>query len=173
MRAELEESVLTVARAELPRLRRLAYAMCGDWHRADDLVQEALERVYAAWPRAHTATDPGAYLRTTLVRRMFSEARRPWRRREHSRDELPESSAGDHAGGVVHRLDLAGALAGLTVKQRAVVVLRYLEDRPVDEVATILGIAAGTVKRQSHDALARLRRDLTGQYLAENGGGVR
>lgn len=172
MRADLEESFVTLARRELPSLRRLAYAMCGDWHRADDLVQEALERVYAARLRAHAATDPGAYLRTTLVRRVFSEARRPWRRREHTREELPEVPAGDHAEGIAARLDLAGALAGLTTKQRAVVTLRFVEDRSVAEVAEILGVGRGTVKRQTHDALALLRGDLIGQYVAENGGGA-
>lgn len=173
MRAELEDSFLAVTGAELPRLRRLAYAMCGDWHRADDLVQDALERVYAAWSRAHAASDPGAYLRTTLVRRAISETRRHWWRREYTREALPEVPSGDHADGIAARLDLAGALAGLTVKQRAIVTLRFVEDRSIEEVATILGVGHGTVKRQTHDALARLRRDLTGQYVTENGGGAR
>jgi DNA-directed RNA polymerase specialized sigma24 family protein len=57
MRAELEDSFREFAAAELPRLRRFAYAVCGDWHRTDDLVQGALERMYTAWPRAHTAGD--------------------------------------------------------------------------------------------------------------------
>jgi len=158
MRAELERSFREFAAAELPRLRRFAYAVSGDWHRADDLVQGALERMYVAWPRASAANDPGAYLRTVLSRLAISESRRPWRRRELVADRVPDADVADAVPGLVDRLDLAQALAGLTVKQRAVVVLRYLEDRPVAEVAEILGIAEGTVKRQCHDGVRHLRR---------------
>ena len=139
-------------------LRRLAYALGGDWHRADDLVQGALERAYLRWARVRDADDPAAYVRAILVNLSASEGRRSWRRREHSTDTVPElahhSSDTDRVG---PRVDLARALAGLTPKQRAVVVLRFVEDRPVPEVAAILGIAEGTVKRQTHDAVRRLR----------------
>lgn len=145
---------------QLPGLRRFAYALCGEWHRADDLVQAALERMYVAWPRVHIIADPGAYVRTVVVRSMATETRRSWWRRERLVDEFPEPAADDYAASAADRLDLAEALAGLTVKQRAVVVLRFLEDRPVNDVAGILGIAPGTVKRQCHDALAHLRRRL-------------
>ena len=152
-----------VAQAELPRLRRFARGLTADPHRADDLVQGALERTYVAWPRAGEVADPGAYLRTVLVRLAVSESRRPWRR-ERSTDTLPEHGY-DGSGGAELRMDLARALAGLTVKQRAVVVLRYLEDRPVAEVAQIMGVATGTVKRQSADAVATLRRTLGENFL--------
>jgi RNA polymerase sigma-70 factor (sigma-E family) len=138
-------------------LRRLAYAVTGDWHRADDLVQGALERAYVHWHRVAAADEPGAYVRTILVRLAASEGRRSWRRREHLAEQVPEmpGTAEDERAG--ERIDLARLLAGLTVKQRAVMVLRFLEDRPVHEVAAVLGVAEGTVKRQTHDALERLR----------------
>lgn len=161
VRAEVRQSFVTVASGELPRLRRFAYALTSDWHRADDLVQGALERTYAAWGRAHTADDPGAYIRTVLARLAISESRRAWRRRERTSDAVPEAFAGDEYAPVLDRLDLAQALEGLTARQRGVVVLRYLEDRPVSQVATILGISEGTVKSTSHDALAVLRRRLS------------
>lgn len=151
------------ATAHAPALRRLAYAVTGRWDRADDLVQGALERTYSRWPTVRRADDPGAYVRRILVNLASSEGRRPWRRHELSTELPPEPAAeqrlagSDTADQVGQRLDLARALAGLTVKQRAVVVLRFYEDRSVEEVAEILGIAEGTVKRQTWDALRHLR----------------
>lgn len=163
MRTDLEDGFRAVVEAELPRLRRFARSLTRDPHRADDLVQGALERLYVAWPRAHGVDDPGAYLRTVLVRLAVSESRRPWRR-EHPSDVLPQQRRGDggadSAPASVLRVDLARALAVLTVKQRAIVVMRYVEDRSVAEVAEIMGIATGTVKRQASDAVATLRRTL-------------
>ena len=150
-------SFAQMAAGELAGLRRFAYAVCGDGTRADDLVQSALERMYVAWPRAHRADNVGAYARTVLVRLAIDESRRPAARREHLVERSPEQARADHATSSADRLDLAAALDGLTAKQKAIVVLRYLEDRPVAEVADILGIAQGTVKRQCHDALAHLR----------------
>lgn len=133
MREHVRTAFAALVAAELPALRRFGYALVSDWHRADDLVQGALERMYVAWPRVHTIADPGAYLRTVLARLAISESRRPWRR-EHVTDVVPERCAPDDASAIADRLDLAQALAGLTVKQRAVVVLRFVEDRPVAEV---------------------------------------
>jgi RNA polymerase sigma-70 factor (sigma-E family) len=163
MRNELEERFRAMADAELPRLRRFALAVTSDPHRADDLVQGALERMYVAWPRTHDVGNPGAYLRTVVIRLAISESRRPWRR-EHSTDTLPETGHDNEAGSVLG-LDLARALAGLSIKQRAIVVMRYIEDRPVDDVAQVMGIATGTVKRQSADAVAKLRRILGEDFL--------
>jgi RNA polymerase sigma-70 factor (sigma-E family) len=160
MRAELTASFVEMAAGQLPRLRRFAYAVCGDSHRADDLVQGALERMYVAWPRIHDVADPGAYVRTVLVRLAVRDTRRRWSR-ELATAAPPEQAAPNHAARSVDRLDLGQALAGLTPKQRAVLVLRFLEDRPVAEVAAILGIAEGTVKRQTHDALRQLRKQLS------------
>jgi RNA polymerase sigma factor (sigma-70 family) len=98
-----------------------------------------------------------------VVRLAVSESRRPWRR-EHSTDVLPETGH-DHAADSVVSLDLARALGDLTIKQRAIVVMRYIEDRTVQEVAQVMGIATGTVKRQSADAVARLRRILGERFL--------
>jgi RNA polymerase sigma-70 factor (sigma-E family) len=163
MKQNLQERFQSVAVAELPRLRHFALALTADPHRADDFVQGALERMYVAWPRTHDVGNPGAYLRTILVRLVLNERRRPWRR-EHSAAVLPDAGY-DSTAGTDLSLDLNRALAGLTVKQRAIVVLRYIEDRPVKEVADILGIATGTVKRQSADAVARLRRILGEDFV--------
>jgi RNA polymerase sigma-70 factor (sigma-E family) len=169
MKAELEEGFRALAHAELPGLRRFARTLTPDPHRADDLVQGALERMFVAWPRVHDVANPPAYLRTVLVRLAVSESRRPWRR-ERSTDVLPETSH-DSSPGSTLRLDLTQALAALTVKQRAIVVMRYVEDRPVAEVAQVLGIAPGTVKRQSAAAVTKLRRTLGEDFLDDAGPG--
>ncbi len=160
MRDELRRSFAEAAAAELPGLRRFAYAVSGDAHRADDLVQRALERVYVAWPRASRADDVGAYCRTVLSRLAIDDSRRSWFRRERTVQDVPSRESADLAAAAADRVDLAAALSDLTTKQRAIVVLRYLEDRPVSQVAAVLGISEGTVKRQSHDALAHLRQVL-------------
>jgi RNA polymerase sigma-70 factor (sigma-E family) len=167
-----DEAFRELALGHASGLRRLAYAICGDWHRADDLVQCCLERAYLHWRRVVGADDPGAYLRTILVRLAASEQRRAWRRRELSADVVPDSSE-PVPGSVEDRVDLARYLAELTAKQRAVVVLRFIEDRPVPEVAAILGVAPGTVKRQTHDALQRLRALLPDQGDAPHGQDVK
>jgi RNA polymerase sigma-70 factor (sigma-E family) len=165
MRADLEEAFRAMAEAEMAPLRRFARSLTRDPHRADDLVQGALERMYVAWPRTHTVTDPGAYLRTVVVRLAVSESRRPWRR-EYSTETLPDRPY--DAGGRGSQVDLTRALATLTVKQRAIVVLRYIEDRSVAEVAEVMRIAEGTVKRQCADAVAKLRRVLGDDFLDDS-----
>jgi len=146
-----------------PGLRRVAYLVCGDWHHADDLVQATLERMYARWPRLEHVDDPDAYARRVLTRLYLTENRRLWRHRETSWAEPGDAGAPVRADAgqvddqVADRLQVRELLASLPPRQRAVVVLRYLEDRPVEQVAYLMDVSAGTVKRQCHDALRRLR----------------
>lgn len=133
------------------RLLRSAYLLTGDLAAAEDLVQEALVKVALRWERLRDG-NPTAYARTIVARDHISR----WRRRrdvlaDPSPDLATVSSDPDTAM-VVRR-----ALARLTPKQRAVVVLRHFDDLGVDEVAGILGVSTGTVKSQNADALARLR----------------
>lgn len=160
MRKEQLEEFHAFATGELPGLRRLAYALTSDWHRADDAVQSTLEKALIHWRKVRDADNSSAYVRTVLVRVIVSEARKPNRQREVYTAEPPETPTRDGAEVTGERLDLARALEVLTHKQRAVVVLRFLEDRTVGEVASIMGIGEGTVKRQCHDAVRRLRREL-------------
>lgn len=160
MSEALVASFTDMAAREMPALHRFAVGVGGAEH-ADDLVQQALERMYLVWPRMHAADRPGAYLRTVLVRSALREQRRARWRRETLTASPPEDARVDPAEAAVDRLDLATMLADLTVKQRAVLLLRYVEDRPVAEVAAVLGVSDGTVKRRSFDALARLRQQGT------------
>lgn len=147
------------AAAARSRLRRMAFLLCGDWHQAEDLTQETLVRVYAVWARVSRSAPPDAYATKTLVNTYRSALRRPWRRERPYGDDVPDASSptSDAPG---QSKDLGAALRQLTPTQRAVVVLRYWEDRSVAEVADLLDLPAGTVKSHASRALAHLRGSL-------------
>jgi RNA polymerase sigma-70 factor (sigma-E family) len=144
------------ATAAIPGLSQSAYLMCGDWHRAEDAVQEALIKVYRAWPRVERRESLLAYTRRATLRLLIDGSRRPWRR-ETSTDVLPQRLVADGTGGIDDRDEILRALATLTPKRRACIVLRYFADLSVAEAAEALGCAEGTVKRQTSDAIRDLR----------------
>ncbi|MEV4311788.1 SigE family RNA polymerase sigma factor [Actinocrispum sp. NPDC049592] len=139
-------------------LRRTAYLLCGDWHRAEDLVQTALAKMYAVWPRIAKIGALDAYARKVLVRAAIDESRLASRRRETAVDAVPDWAGEDRD--VAAHLDVRAALAALPPRQRAVVVLRYWEDLSIEETAQLLGCTTGTVKSQANKGLAALRHQL-------------
>ena len=151
------------AAAQAPRLHRFAYLLCGDWHDAEDLVQEALAKAALHWKRIQRVEHPDAYVRTILVNQCKSMWRRPWRR-AHSADAIDVTSP-DQADAVVDHTDLVAALQQLPVRQRATVVLRYYEDLTEAQTAAVLGCSTGTVKSQHHKALQALRVTMSKEGL--------
>jgi RNA polymerase sigma-70 factor (sigma-E family) len=144
-------------RSRTHALLRSAYLLTGDQQLAEDLVQSALTRTHQAWKRlAHTG-NAEAYARRTMYHLQVSW----WRGRRVAEvlpERMPDPPGGDdHAGAVSLRLALRAALNQLSPKQRAVLVLRFFEDRTEREAADLLGVSAGTVKSQTAKALARLR----------------
>jgi RNA polymerase sigma-70 factor (sigma-E family) len=145
-------------RARQGSLLRAAYLVCGDAHLAEDLLQGALVKLARNWPRVRDER-PDAFVRRIL----YHDAVSSWRRRRHEvvgLDAVPTEDAplgGPEQERVERRLDVLRALDTLTPRQRATVVLRYFEDRTERDTAEILGVSVGTVKSQTHDALARLR----------------
>ncbi len=158
--------------ARMPSLRRLALLLCQDWHRADDLVQAAMTRLYLRWEKAASASSIDAYVRTILVREFIRERRTNWARRVSVTDTLPDLPAPPPDR--EDFLDLRAAVAGLPPRQRAVLVLRFYCDMNVDECAAALGCASGTVKSQTAKALASLRSVLgaTPNLPSAAGGGT-
>ncbi len=142
-------------------LLRSAYLLTGDLHDADDLVQVALVKAAARWSRI--AERPEPYVRKILARESITR----WRRRRWR--EVPHESPPDSARSTVD-LDaveaLRVALAGLSPRQRAVVVLRYYDDLTERQTADVLGISIGTVKSHARDALARLRDTVPADVLS-------
>jgi RNA polymerase sigma-70 factor (sigma-E family) len=140
-------------------LYRTAYLLCGDPHRAEDIVQQALTKLYAAWPRASRLESVDAYVRRIVVNAHIDETRRPWRR-ERPVDSGLDRPVDDDVS-VEDSDALWTAMRGLAPGQRRVVVLRHYWGLSVDETASDLGISPGTVKSQTSDALARLRAALS------------
>ncbi|SNY61980.1 RNA polymerase sigma-70 factor, sigma-E family [Paractinoplanes atraurantiacus] len=135
-------------------LHRTAFLLCGDWHLADDLVQEALAKAYSNWRKVQRADSPSAYVRRILI----NESRRHWRRNRHvDVSEVPDITVPDLSDGVVTRADLLQALQSLTLRQRATVVLRFLEGLSERETAEALKCSEGTVKSQTSRALSKLK----------------
>ncbi|MGS2615631.1 SigE family RNA polymerase sigma factor [Micromonospora sp. LZ34] len=136
-------------------MRGTAYLLCGDWHRAEDLVQTAFVKLYLAWNRVSRHEVLDAYVRQILVRTFLDERRRGWWRRERVGGNDAEQPAPPDAP--EGRLVMLQALAAVPPRQRAVLVLRYWEDLSVDEAAALLGCSAGTVKSQAARGLDTLR----------------
>ena len=145
------------------QLYRTAYLLCGDAHRAEDVVQTALAKLYAAWPRASRLHSVDAYARRIVVNAHLDETRRPWRRERPVEPTAGSRLDGPTPAGVsVEDSDaLWTALRSLPPGQRRVVVLRHYWGLSVDETAADLGISPGTVKSQTSDALRALRAALS------------
>ncbi|MEV7991701.1 SigE family RNA polymerase sigma factor [Streptomyces sp. NPDC086077] len=135
----------------------------GDTYLAEDLVQETLGRLYLRWGRVSRADNPAAYAQTVLTRTFLAQKRRR-SSTERATAVLPETAGPD--GDATLRLTLLEALARLPVKDRAVVVLRYWEDRSVEETADAMNTSSAAVRTRCSRALARLR-ELLGEDLAE------
>lgn len=135
-------------------LSRTAYLLTGHLHDAEDLLQTALARAATRWEHID---DHEAYVRRILYTQAISQWR--WRRRrppEVLTDDLPQAAADEPDPDI--RLILNEALARLTPKQRAVLVLRFYEDRSESQTAELLDVSVGTVKSQTRHALGRLRQ---------------
>ncbi|WP_433831438.1 SigE family RNA polymerase sigma factor [Actinoplanes sp. CA-015351] len=156
MRDSAEEEYVEYVTARVPALRRLAYVLTGDGHRADDLVQQTITTLYLKWPRARAAENIDAYVRTMLVRGYLDEKRLAWSKVRLFR-QIPEPEPIEETG-AEDRQVLRAALRRVPRQQRAVLVLRFFYDLPVEEVAAILGCSGGTVKSHTSRGLAALRR---------------
>jgi RNA polymerase sigma-70 factor (sigma-E family) len=150
--AEFDTFVATQSQA----LLRTAYLLTQDEGLAEDLLQTALTKAWFAWRRIDG--PPESYVRRVLVTTSASWWRRRWSR-ETPTAVLPERATSEGAGRPADEQDLWEAIGHLPPRQRAVVVLRYLEDRTEVETAELLDCSVGTVKSQCSKALAKLRLD--------------
>lgn len=147
-------------------LLRIAYAVCGDASRAEDVLQEALVKLYLAWPRVQNSGKEEAYARRIIVRADIDDRRRPWRRRrvlvaDRDLDRVPARAE----LATEERSALFDALQDLPPMQRRTVVLRHWLGLSIEETAAELGIRVGTVKSHSSRAIVALRNVLTEQAV--------
>jgi RNA polymerase sigma-70 factor (sigma-E family) len=146
-----------------PALLRLARALTRSGHDAEDLLQAAFEKTYPKWGRLQ---DPDAYVRRAICNMHTSWWRRALRRPEELVAVTPDRPAAhDEDGGLPSAL--ARAIGELPPKQRAIVVLRYLDDRTEREVADLLGCSTSTVGSQLNRGLAKLRANYPALAAAE------
>lgn len=171
MRAIDEQQYTDYVGTRLPAWRRTAFLLCGDEHRADDVVQATITKLYVHWRKASAADNLDGYVRTMLVRTFLSEQRLGWFRRTKlvgAPADTPDSPA--MAGTDVEtRMVVHKALSRVSPRVRAVLVLRFLVDFSVADTAAALGCSPGTVKSQTSAGLAMLRRLLGDQLPASVG----
>lgn len=151
--------------ARRPALLRAALLLTDDRAEAEDLLQAALAKTYLAWDRINDRAALDGYVRRAMVNINISW----WRRRkleEYPTDEMPDRPVADHTGRSELRDALARLLDRLPARQRAFVILRYVEDLTESEIADMLGVSVGTVKSTVSRAMARLREDADAEFAA-------
>lgn len=156
---DVDDGFAEFVSARSDALLRSAWMLTGDAHKAEDLLQTALAKAWRHWSAVEQAGSPEAYVRRILFTTYATWWRRRWRA-EIPTERIPEhAGTGDLAGGVAERDAVTRALGRLSRRARAVVVLRYVEDRSVAEVAELLGCPTGTIKVLASRGLAALRAD--------------
>ena len=156
-RKQTREEFDRFVEASAGRLVRAAYLLVGDLAEAEDLSQEALAKVALRWPRVRRMESPFGYTRRVL----FHLALRERRRRQRDPDSawlVPEIAVGDRTEAIATQDELAQAIARLSPRQRATLVLRYWEGLSEAEAAAVLDCSVGTVKSQTAKAIQRLRQ---------------
>jgi RNA polymerase sigma factor (sigma-70 family) len=157
--AEEERGFREFVTARGPALMRLGYLLTGgDQHAAEDLVQSALSKALRHWARVET---PEAYVRQAMYRQQVSRWRQGRDRVERTTGSVPDRAVPDRAGQVDLRLALRAALATLTPRQRAVLVLREVLDFRASEVAAMLDVTEVSVNRALHRARRRIEQTAT------------
>ncbi|MEO6715053.1 MAG: SigE family RNA polymerase sigma factor [Mycobacteriales bacterium] len=140
-----------------PSLLRTAYLLTGDWSSAEDLLQSSLAKTWFRWKRLEDTQAGEAYVRQVMYTTYCKWYRRKWRG-EISTGYLPDTQASrDDYSRVDDQDGLGRAMAELSAKTRAVIVLRFFEDLTEAQVAHALGCSIGTVKSTTHRGLAKLR----------------
>jgi RNA polymerase sigma-70 factor (ECF subfamily) len=157
------EAFSALLRTSAPRQYAVAHLILRDGDRAQDAVQEAF---VSAWKGLGALRDPdawGAWLHRLTVRACFAAARREKRRRlveVHAMPDPEPVAAEEPLSAMFERDQLARELDRLPVEQRAVIVLRFFADLPLDEVAAILDIPIGTAKSRQSRGLDAMRASM-------------
>jgi RNA polymerase sigma-70 factor (sigma-E family) len=153
---------------QLPRLLRFATVLCSGHQVAEDVVQDVAIKAHARWSRIESLQHPGAYLRRMVVNEHLSW-RRKWSRIIPEADlREPVPAAADFTDQHADRAELITELAKLPRRQRAVLVLRYLEGLGDADISGILGCSQATVRSHASRALASLRIEMSPTVRSES-----
>ncbi len=159
----------TLLEPQIPALRRYAFALTRDHAKADDLVQDCLERAISRWYLRAADPDLRAWL-FTMLHNLFINGQRSLRRRplHETLDDSVDAAANtpaDQEGGLLGR-DILSQFAALSEDHRAVLLLVAIEGLPYGNVARILGIPIGTVMSRLSRAREQFRRQMDGERPA-------
>jgi len=158
MSPELEREYCEYIRARWSRLHRAAFLLCGDAHRAEDIVQATALTLYVKWSRVKAADNFDAYVHRVLTRQFLGQRRLRWAGVLLT-DRPPEVAVAPPD--IEERDAVSAALAQLAPGQRAILVLRFFCDQSIEATAAALSCSVGNVKSQSARGLATLRRLLS------------
>ena len=139
---------------EQERLLRLLWMVTGSLQEAEDITQEAFLRVWEKWPSVSGMDSPAGYLHRTAMNVFRNRYRRA---RLAVRKAVGVAPPVDAFGAVDDRVAVSNALANLTPKQRAAIVLTDLLGYPAEDAARMLGIRGSTVRSLSSTARAAMR----------------
>lgn len=162
-----DEEFTEYVRSKSQWLCKIAYLLCQDPHRADDLVQTSITKLYVNWKRARQVHHLDAYARTILVNTFLTEQRSGWWKRVVLHQDDPDVAT--HEIDLDDALTVRAALAEIAPRQRAAIVLRYYCDLSVEEAAVALNCAPGTIKSQTARGLDALRLVLDARPSLNNG----
>ena len=154
--SRIEEEYREFVGSRAASLHRTAYLLCGDWHLASDLVQETFVQTFRHWRRVQRADNQNAYVKRILINEFNRHWQRYGRLPVHADTDRPQAAIPDVSDEVVNRAELLRALLTLPARQRATVVLRYLEGMSERETAAVMRCSEGTVKSQTARALHAL-----------------
>ncbi|MFC7549748.1 SigE family RNA polymerase sigma factor [Plantactinospora sp. GCM10030261] len=166
-----EEEYVEFVSARMASLRQAAYLLCGDPQRADDLSQNTLTKLYLKWNRARVAVNRDGYLHRMLVRTFIDERRLAWSRVRLT-PRPPERAAKPEVD-IETRDVVLRALEQVPKGQRAMLVMRFLCDLPVEDVAKAMRCSPSNVKSQTARGLATLRQVLEKAGVSASASGHR
>jgi RNA polymerase sigma-70 factor (sigma-E family) len=148
------------ARARLPAVLAFATVLTGQRATAEDLAQEVLIRAHARWGQIDKMDRPELYVRKMVLNEFLSWRRRSWRLVLAGEAAPHSDAAPDHASEYAEHMAMLAEIGRLPRRQRAVLVLRYYEDRNDAEIAELLGCAPSSVRAYASRALATLRIEM-------------
>lgn len=150
----------TVVRERRPALVGYAYLMIGSRSEAEDVVQEAIVKTFSRGKAQTSIREAEAYIKRAIANESINRSRKRMVAQRHAAAVVDSPFAPSHSNAVDARADVERALDALSPRERAVVVLKYMDDLTINTIAAVLKLNEGTVKRYLANAAVKLRHEL-------------